>query len=96
MEAGGAAVPVGPTDAWSGALSAREFDAGTPFMRLLRPWNVRPSVVDSRQISPDRGRIFLDPLRYPVLGGRWSWLAVLLVISSLSALAGALVLRIRI
>jgi hypothetical protein len=96
MEAGGESIPLGPVDAWSGALSAREFDAGTPFTRLLRPWNVRPVVFDTRQPSPDRGRVFLDPLRFAFLGGRWSWLAVLLVVSSLSALAGALVLRIRV
>jgi hypothetical protein len=96
IESGGASLPVGPTASWPGSVSAREYDSGTPFSRLLRPWNVRPDIFDARLASPDRGQVFLEPVRYHVLGGRWSWLAVLLAVSTLSAIAGAAVFRVRV
>jgi uncharacterized protein YggT (Ycf19 family) len=96
VETAGISFPVGPVESWSGALSAREFDAGNPFSRLFRPWNVRSLIINSFVHSPSSGQVFLSPLGFTVLGGRWSWLAVLLVFSSLSALAGAVIFRVRV
>ncbi len=96
IETGGSSFPVGPVASWSGALSAREFDAGNPFSRLFRPWNIRSVIIDTGLQSPMSGRVFLPPARWAVLGGRWSWLAVLLVFSSLSALAGAAIFRVKV
>jgi len=96
LDTGGVSITFGEADTWSGAVSFREFDTGTPFSRIVQPWNVKASYYSVDSCTPSRGRIDLPARRYDVLGGRWSWLTVLLVFSSLSAIAGAVVFRVKI
>lgn len=57
---------------------------------LFRPWNsAAPEDIASVHS-------FLQPARYGVLGGRWSWFAVFLVFSSLWAIAGAVVFKVKV
>ncbi len=57
---------------------------------LLRPWNaVSPGEIRSV-------RAFLQPARYGILGGRWSWFGVFLVLSSAWAILGAVVFRVKV
>lgn len=57
---------------------------------LFRPWNaVSPEGVSTVEV-------FLSPADYGVLGGRWSWFAVFLVFSSLWAVAGAVVFKVKV
>jgi len=96
LDTGGVSFTFGKADTWSGSVSIREFDTGTPFSRIVRPWNVKASDCSTDSCTLLRGRIDLPTRRYDVLGGRWPWLTVLLVFSSLSALAGAVVFRVKI
>jgi hypothetical protein len=96
LDTGGVSFTLGDADRWSGAVSIREFDTETPFSRIIRPWNAKASIYSISSYAPSKGRIDLPARRYDVLDGRWSWLTVLLVFSSLSALAGALVFRVKI
>ena len=96
LDTGGVSFTFGEADTRSGSVSIREFDTGTPFSRIIRPWNAKASISSISSYAPSKGRIDLPTRRYDVLGGRWSWLTVLLVFSSLSALAGAVVFRVKI
>jgi hypothetical protein len=93
LSAGGVSFPVGRTGDWSGAIIARGFDTGRELERFFRPWITGAGVVPD---GPFAGRFDLASVSYPVLGGHWSWLAVFLVFSTLSALAGAKLFRVRI
>jgi len=93
LSAGGFTFPVGRTGDWNGALIARGFRAGNPVERLFRPWlSADCSIPD----GPVACSFDLSEASYHVLGGHWSWLAVFLVFSSLSAIAGARLFRIKI
>jgi hypothetical protein len=93
LTAGGFTFSVGRTGDWNGALVMRGFRAGRPVERLFKPW-----LSEYRGIpdGPFAGSFDLAAANYHVLGGHWSWLAVFLVFSSLSAIAGARLFRIKI
>jgi hypothetical protein len=93
VSAGGVSFRVGRTGDWNGAIIARGFDTGRALERLFRPWLTGAADVPD---GPFAGRFDLAPAGYPVLGGRWSWLAVFLMFSTLSAMAGAKLFRVRI
>jgi len=84
---------VGRSANWSGAIIYRGFRIGRPLERLFKPWLAS---ADDLPGEPRAGRFELSAAEYVVLGGHWSWLAVFLVFSSLSALAGAKLFRVRI
>jgi hypothetical protein len=60
--------------------------------RLLKP-HLAPLPADSPVIEAAAG---LPEARYRILGGRWSWLTVFLVYSSLSAMAGAVAFKVKV
>lgn len=74
----------------TGSVVVRGAEPGGILPSLLRPWNaVSPQGVSSIEV-------FLSPADYGVLGGRWSWFAVFLVFSSLWAIAGAIVFKVKV
>jgi len=93
LTAGGVSFPVGRTGDWNGSVISRGFLSGRPIERLFKPWLTGVRAVPG---GPSAGWLVLPPAGYGVLGGHWSWIAVFLVFSSLSALAGARLFRVRI
>lgn len=74
----------------SGSIVTRGSEGRGIIPYLLRPWNaVAPGDIHS-------ARAFLQPARYSILGGRWSWFAVFLVFSSVWAILGAVVFRVKV
>jgi len=57
---------------------------------LLRPWNA-PASEGIRSIYS-----YSSEIRYNIMGGRWSWFTVFLVFSSLWAVLGAVVFRVKV
>jgi hypothetical protein len=89
----GTATGIGRTGEWNGSRILRGFDA-TPSL-----WNIfTPHVQVVRRVpgGPDSGWYSLAGRDYSIFGWHWSWIAVFLVFSMLSALAGARILRVRI
>jgi len=74
----------------SGSVVVRGAESGGIIPALFRPWNTK-TPADVRYV-----RSFLQPVNYAVLGGRWSWFAVFLVFSSLWAVAGAVVFKVKV
>ncbi|MCK5115191.1 MAG: hypothetical protein KAR44_01240 [Candidatus Aegiribacteria sp.] len=86
----GVSVKVARTGDWNGCRILRGFDSGSSFSRLFSPWIVR---VDG---GPGSGWYSLPDIRYAVFGGHWSWIAVFLLFSSISAIAGAKIFKVKI
>ncbi len=89
----GLEVTIGREGDWNGALISRGFRVGHSFERLFKPWLSGAPVLEGTPVSGD---MRLPSTSYPVLGGNWSWIAVFLVFSSLAAIGGAAVFKIRI
>ncbi len=93
LDVNGTSSTVGKTGTWNGALILRGFDTENSLKRLFCPW------VDKGVVSGDgpiSGWYSLKTVRYEVLGGHWSWLAVFLVFSSISAIAGAKIFDVKV
>ena len=93
LDVNGTASTVGTTGLWNGAIVLRGFDGRNSLRRLFCPWIGRPLLTDAGPIS---GWYSLQAVRYEILGGHWSWLAVFLVFSTVSALAGAKIFNVKI
>lgn len=88
----GTTVPVGASSPGSGGVVHR----GAVGMSLPRSWFV-PFLDRLPSESPvERIELQLPEARYAVLGGRWSWLAVFLAVSTLSAAALVPVFRVKV
>ncbi len=90
---GGTSIQVGRTGNWNGCRILRGFDSGSSLKRFFCPWI---GGVDQTEGGPDSGWYSMPVVRYRVLGGHWSWIAVFLVFSSLSAIAGVKVFKVKI
>ncbi len=78
------------TSGGAGSVVIRGAEKPGLIQALLRPWNASaPEGIHS--VSS-----FLQPADYGVLGGRWSWFGVFLVFSSLWAIAGAVVFKVKV
>lgn len=93
LDVNGTSAIAGETGLWNGAIILRGFDGGNSLKRLFCPWVSRAVVSDAGPIS---GWYSLKDVRYRVLGGHWSWIAVFLVFSSVSAIAGAKIFDVKI
>ncbi|MBN2585890.1 MAG: hypothetical protein JXA64_01800 [Candidatus Fermentibacteraceae bacterium] len=89
----GTAAGIGRTGEWNGSRVLRGFDAAPSLWRLFTP---HVQVVRRVSGGPDSGWYSLEGRDYSIFGWHWSWTAVFLVFSMLSALAGARFLRVRI
>jgi hypothetical protein len=86
-------VPVGRRSARSGAIVYTGAETPSPGS-FFRPGNhLLPGPEDEGLRS---AAVSIPGRDYAVLGGRWSWLAVFLVFSSLSAVAGAVVFKVKV
>lgn len=74
----------------SGSVVTRGAEQGGIIPVLLRPWNSRP---DPGILSV---RAFLQSAEYRILGGEWSWFGVFLAFSSLWAILGAVVFKVKV
>ena len=93
LSAGELTVPVGRTADWNGARISRGFRMGRAIERLFKPWL---SPVPELHDAPIAGDMSLPGTSFGVMGGHWSWAAVFLVFSSLAAIGGAIVFKVRI
>ncbi len=93
LNVNGTASIVGSTGLWNGAIVLRGFDGSNSLKRLFCPWVGRPVLTDAGPVS---GWYSLHAVRYGILGGHWSWLAVFLVFSSVFAIAGAKIFNVKI
>lgn len=89
----GVSIPLGRIGSRNGYRILRGFDSGSSFRRLFSPSIVRIDQIRGGAVS---GYYSLRDIRYGILGGHWSWIAVFLVFSSLSAIAGAKILKVKI
>ena len=90
LTAGDSRLPVGRSTIRSGSIvynGAERPSLGS----LFRPGRRLLSSGELRSVD-----ISLPGRDYAVVGGRWSWLAVFLVFSTLSAVAGAVVFRVKV
>lgn len=88
----GTQFPVGASWGWPGSVVYRGASRAGPIPGLVTPFNAgipHASPVESVTIH-------LPDIRFPVFGRRWSWLAVLLAGSTLSAVLGAVVFRVKV
>ncbi|MBD3369757.1 hypothetical protein GF402_05260 [Candidatus Fermentibacteria bacterium] len=90
----GSRLTVGRSREGAGAVHRWEYDDSWSVLSLLKPWVERVRGDSPR--SPVGGAVVLPDARYHVLGGRWSWLAVFLVVSSATGVVGAFVLKVKI
>ncbi|MEN8209588.1 MAG: hypothetical protein ABFR50_10105, partial [Candidatus Fermentibacteria bacterium] len=86
-------VQVGRIGNWNGCRILRAFDSGNSLKRLFNPWIGK---IDKTPAGPVSGMYSLPDVRYGILGGHWSWIAVFLLFSSLSAIAGARIFKVNI
>lgn len=93
LSAGALTIPVGRTADWNGATLSRGFRVDHSLERLFRPWLSSAPELDD---APIAGDMSLPGTSYGVLGGHWSWAVVFLVFSSLAAIGGAIVFKVRI
>lgn len=89
----GLEAPVGSSAGWSGSRVIRGFDAAPSIWRLFTP---HIDLVRRVPEGPVSGWYSLPGIDYRILAWHWSWPAVFLVFSMLSALAGARLFRVRI
>jgi hypothetical protein len=90
--AGGVTLQLGASAEGSGSVIYRGAARMNAVERLLKP-HLAPLPADSPVIEAAAG---LPEARYRILGGRWSWLTVFLVYSSLSAMAGAVAFKVKV
>ena len=93
LEIGGTVIPVGRTGSWNGCRILRGFNSGSSLKRLFCPWIGR---IHQTEEGPVFGYYSLPDVRYGILGGHWSWIAVFLVFSTLSATVGAKLFKVKI
>jgi len=94
LEICGTSIQVGRTGNWNGCRILRGFNSrGSIITSFFRPWILK---VNHVEYGPDSGWYSLPDVRYGVLGGHWSWIAVFLLFSSLSAIIGAGVFKVKI
>lgn len=93
LDINGKSYSMGATGLWNGAIILRGFDSSNSLKRLFCPWIDRAVLEDDGTVS---GWYSLKAVHYAVLGGHWSWLAVFLVFSSVSAIAGAKIFNVKI
>lgn len=93
LEIGGTVIPVGRTGSWNGCRILRGFNSAGSLKRFFSPWIGR---IDQTEEGPGSGWYSLPDTRYGILGGHWSWIAVFLVFSTLSATAGAKLFKVKI
>lgn len=93
LDVNGTPYNMGATGLWNGAIILRGFDVGNSLKRLFCPWVGRAVLADDGPIS---GWYSLKAVRYRIFGGHWSWLAVFLVFSSFSAIAGAKIFDVKV
>lgn len=92
ITAGGVTFPLGASAEGSGSVIFRGAARMNFAERLLKPF-LAPLSEDSPVIEATAG---IPEARYRILGGRWSWLTVFLVYSSLSAIAGAAAFKVKV
>ncbi|MFO8183675.1 MAG: hypothetical protein R6U39_05825 [Candidatus Aegiribacteria sp.] len=93
LDLDGLTAVVGSTAGWSGSRVIRGFDAAPSFWSLFTP---RVDVVRGVPEGPESGWYSLPGVDYGILGWHWSWEAVFLVFSMISALVGARLFKVRI
>ncbi|OPX28307.1 MAG: hypothetical protein B1H09_08040 [Gemmatimonadaceae bacterium 4484_173] len=74
----------------SGSIMVRGTEKRGIIQSLFRPWNgvLEPGTAGMRST--------IQETRYHILGGRWSWFAVFLVFSSVWAIIGAVVFKVKV
>lgn len=74
----------------SGSIFVRGAEKSGVIQALLRPWNgsVKEGVLKVRSDIEEK--------HYIILGGRWGWFTVFLVFSSISAILGAVVFKVKV
>ncbi|MCD4707110.1 MAG: hypothetical protein K8S62_05170 [Candidatus Sabulitectum sp.] len=74
----------------SGSILVRGAEKSGIIQALFRPWNAEspPGVLKIHS--------HIQGIHYIILGGRWSWFAVFLVFSSLWAILGAVVFKVKV
>ncbi|MFO7627410.1 MAG: hypothetical protein R6V62_09150 [Candidatus Fermentibacteraceae bacterium] len=92
VTAGGVTFPLGASAEGSGPVIYRGAARMNAAERLLKPF-LAPLPNDSPVIEVTAG---IPEARYSILGGRWSWLTVFLVYSSLAAIAGAAAFKVKV
>lgn len=93
LEIDGTSIQVGRTGNWNGCRILRGFDSGGSLKRFFCPWIGR---IDQTEGGPGSGWYSMPDVRYRVPGGHWSWIAVFLVFSTVSAIAGVKVFKVKI
>ncbi len=93
LQIDGVSIQLGRIGGWNGCRVLRGFDSGNSLRRLFNPWIIRVDQIRGGALS---GYYSLPDVRYGILGGHWSWIAVFLLFSSLSAIAGAKVFKVKI
>lgn len=92
VTAGGVTFPLGTSAGGAGSVIFRGAARMNLAERLIKPF-LAPLPPDSPVMEATAG---LPEARYRILGGRWSWLTVFLVYSSLSAIAGAAAFKVKV
>lgn len=88
----GTTFPVGAAGSGSGAVVYRGAAPRGLLERLIEPFLAGiPGESTITEVS-----IQLPEARYRILGGRWSWLAVFLVFSSITAIAGTVAFKVKV
>lgn len=79
------------SDLKSGSILVRGAEEGNVFQALFRPWN---AATNSNKIHSVKS--FMQERNYNILGARWSWFTVFLVFSSLWAIVGAIIFKVKV
>ena len=74
----------------SGSIQIRGAEKSGLLQALLRPWN------GSAEEEVLRVHSHVEETNYSILGGRWGWFTVFLVFSSLWAILGAVVFKVKV
>lgn len=92
VTAGGVTFPLGASEGGAGRVIYRGAARMNRVERLLKPF-LAPLPPDCPVTD---AKVFIPEARYRILGGRWSWLTVFLVFSSLAAIAGAAAFKVKV
>lgn len=93
LEMNGMTAEVGRTSSLSGSRIFRGFDSSPSPLVLFTP---HIYIADRVRGAPAEGWYTLPGKDYDIFGWHWSWIAVFLVFSMLSAVAGARIMKVRI
>ncbi len=74
----------------SGSIQIRGAEQSGLVQALLRPWN------GSAEEEVLRVHSHIEEIKYTILGGRWGWFTVFLVFSSLWAILGAVIFKVKV